>query len=491
MGPGPIPDTQNPDLAPYFIGRPAELKPLPKKDLPAHTLAPLSHLHNDIGNTDVSDFPGPTGRNPLVKSYFLPGVSGMKVDSQGRLTANAGVAAGFVALDPDNFRIRGSFSGPSGNRFNVYDIMDAEGRIVAPSNGNSGQQITIIERKDQGVNSQFSATKRISLRAVLQPDEQLFGVFPDVEGNLWFVTGGIQGYSPGVLPDYTTVGHIEKDGAIVTHKIPGEIVENGFSVDGTTAFIVTSSALYAFEKLADGTIHALWRQSYPSENRVKKGGFALGSGASVTLMGEDYIAITDNAENQVNLLIINRKRDWQGERVICSVPLFAPGASALDVSPIALRNADGGHSAILANVYNTPFMFHDLNKLGAVDADYNNLSTMGSGLTRVDLLPDGKRCEVKWEAAVKSPAVYKLSTATGLIYGYFQDPGLAQQGTYIWYFTGIDFETGEEVFKVRAGAGALKNVGLRVLYLLPDGRLVAPTLGGLVTLQDGPYESEG
>jgi hypothetical protein len=81
--------------------------------------------------------------------------------------------------------------------------------------------------------------------------------------------------------------------------------------------------------------------------------------------------------------------------------------------------------------------------------------------------------------------VPKLSTRTGLIYTYTQllsvpDPIDA------WYFTAIDFETGEVVFRVLAGTGLLKTNAFGSPAISPQGTVYQGVLGGLIALRDGP-----
>lgn len=55
----------------------------------------------------------------------------------------------------------------------------------------------------------------------------------------------------------------------------------------------------------------------------------------------------------------------------------------------------------------------------------------------------------------------------------------------MWYFVGIDYQTGKTVWQARSGAGGLYNDGLQPMTLGPDGTLYQGTYGGVAILRDG------
>ena len=75
-----------------------------------------------------------------------------------------------------------------------------------------------------------------------------------------------------------------------------------------------------------------------------------------------------------------------------------------------------------------------------------------------------------------------MSLASGLIYTYTKDQGPGK--TDAWYFTAIDFWSGETVFKQLAGTGVLYNNHYAPLYLGPDGTAYVGVNGGLVAIRD-------
>ena len=81
-------------------------------------------------------------------------------------------------------------------------------------------------------------------------------------------------------------------------------------------------------------------------------------------------------------------------------------------------------------------------------------------------------------------ATPKLSLANGLIYAYTKPKGPAN--TDAWYFTAIDFWTGETVYKRLTGTGSLYNAAQGVITLSPDGRAVyVGLMAGVVKMEDG------
>jgi hypothetical protein len=77
--------------------------------------------------------------------------------------------------------------------------------------------------------------------------------------------------------------------------------------------------------------------------------------------------------------------------------------------------------------------------------------------------------------------VPKVSLANGLIYTYTKPPNEAADP---WYFTAIDFRTGETVFKKLAGTGLGYNNNYAPVTIGPDGSVYVGALGGLIRLSD-------
>lgn len=134
----------------------------------------------------------------------------------------------------------------------------------------------------------------------------------------------------------------------------------------------------------------MWRQSYDRGTGTKPGSVNQGSGTTPDLFGagEDYVAITDNADDRMNILVYRRGRDVPDDRrLVCKVPVFGSGASTTDNSLISY-----GSSLVVENNYG-----------------YENITSLTfgrsvvGGVTRVDVRKDGSGCDTLWESKDRSP----------------------------------------------------------------------------------------
>ncbi len=115
-----------------------------------------------------------------------------------------------------------------------------------------------------------------------------------------------------------------------------------------------------------------------------------------------------------------------------------------------------------------------------------NVPTSRPGLARVNILEDGGGCELAWEnLGVTSPsAVPEVSLANGLVYICTRDEGNPAD-LHAWYFTALDVETGEVVFKRLTGIGWWFNNHYGSISISPDGTAYVGVMGGLVRIADG------
>jgi hypothetical protein len=89
-----------------------------------------------------------------------------------------------------------------------------------------------------------------------------------------------------------------------------------------------------------------------------------------------------------------------------------------------------------------------------------------------------------WESDEIAPSVVpKLSLKAGLVYAYTKPP--SPTGDDSWYFTALDFDNGETVFKRRAGASLGFNNNFAPVTIGPDGTAYVGVLGGLTLFRDG------
>jgi outer membrane protein assembly factor BamB len=249
-----------------------------------------------------------------------------------------------------------------------------------------------------------------------------------------------------------------------------EEIQNSFAIDRNGAYIVSDHALYGIliDTVTDQPSMA-WRETYERASLKKTGSLTLGSGTTPTLLGEKYVAITDNADPQIHILVYRREMDFSGQRLICKVPVFEAGKSATDNSLIGV-----GNSLIVENNYG-----YDL---------FTNMQfgrTGAGGITRVDFSEKTGKAEVVWSnPTISQTTVPKISLANGLVYVYAKDSSVGR-GIDAFYLTAIDFETGETKFEILTGTGVSYDNNWAPITLGTDNSAYIGVLRGLVKVFDG------
>lgn len=469
-----IPILENPNdraQVEEFFGKPAKERPVRSFDVPRHPFMAAnqdSNIHNDAYMTDAYERPGPLGRDMVTDSTFVVGdCASVTFDQRGNIiTICVGVEGPRlfrmdpVTLDTEAYLPLPARSPRGGTGSSIfqdfagggYFYLDHKDRAVLPT---TTRQIWVVSQAETPAGPAFAIDRRYDLATVVPPDEGIVSVLPDWDGLLWFV--GTQG----------TVGTVDpKDGSVQATQLEGEAIANSFAVDETGgAYIVSDHALYRFDADKDGAPKITWRQTYDRGERVKPGQASQGSGTTPTVVGERYVAITDNADPYMHVLVYDRRADVAGDRLLCSVPVFGKGEGNTDQSLIAV-----GDSLIVENNYG----------YSGPSATMEGATTT-PGLERVRFGEDG--CETVWRSDEIAPsAVPKISLANGLVYTYTKPP--TDSDVDAWYLTAIDFRTGKTIFKRLAGTGLGFNNNYAPVSLGPDGAAYVGVLGGLVRLAD-------
>jgi hypothetical protein len=247
-----------------------------------------------------------------------------------------------------------------------------------------------------------------------------------------------------------------------------EKIGNSFAVDNTGGvFIVTDRALYRFDAATDGSPLISWRETYANIGIVKPGQTEDGSGTTPNLMGSKYVAITDNAD-PMDIVVYRRAKLVSGNRLVCTVPVFAKGEGSTDNSLIGT-----GHTLIVENNYGYT----------GPAATIKGAST-SPGIERVDINKEGTGCTPVWYSGERAPnAVPKLSLANGLVYAYTKPPRTDEIDA--WYLTALSFRTGKTVYARVTGTGLGFNSNYAPVSIGPDGTAYVGVLGGLALLRDG------
>jgi hypothetical protein len=462
----PIPQDPLADPVPAYVGAPAVPQRVRARRIPEHPfMAPngVSNIHDDGYQSDTYTAAGPLGRTPaVISTYQQAECASVTFDRQGRLlTICVGVEGPRLArMDPVTLdieavlplppRANGSpnvFSDFSGGGYFYLDHLD---RVVTPTNT---RQVWIIGQTDDVVG--FAVERIHDLTGVVPFGDGVISVLPDWSGRLWFAT--VQG----------RVGTIHQDsGEIHVIALDGEAIGNSFAVDDTGGvFIVSDHALYRFDADADGAPAVTWREVYDRGTRLKPGQTNFGSGTTPTLMGRNWVAITDNADPYMQVVVYWRRARFSRPRHLCSVAVFGAQAGATENSLMGTHR-----SLVVENNYGYSGLTSVMN--GA---------TTEPGLARIDVRASG--CRLRWTSPERVPSVVsKLSLATGLVYTYTKpaDPS----GNDAWYFTALDYRKGTTVYKRLAGTGLGFNNHYAPISLGPDGTAYVGSLGGLVLLRD-------
>ena len=84
-----------------------------------------------------------------------------------------------------------------------------------------------------------------------------------------------------------------------------------------------------------------------------------------------------------------------------------------------------------------------------------------------------------------------MSTGNGLVYIYspkYMDnngSGDTTMNEIAWYFTALDFATGDTAFQILTSTGKAWNVNYASISIAPDGTAYVGTLRGLISIKDG------
>ena len=466
----PIPEGPEAGSVPAFIGAPAKPKSVQAPSVPTHPfMAPngRSNIHDDAYQTDTYTWGGPLGRNMQRTSTFQGSeCASVTFDSAGRIVA---VCVGLdhpriVLFDPRTLDLIATFDLPprmvnagGGNPFTDfsgggYFYLDQSNRAVIPT---TTRHIWVVAESSGPLGPAFSLQRDYDLTGAVPLGDSIISALPDWSGRIWFVSAA------GI------VGTVDRASRAVQSLNLGEKIGNSFAVDETGGvFIVTDGAMYRFDATSGGAPAVTWREPYANIGVKKPGQTEAGSGTTPTLMGSQYVAITDNAD-PMDVVVYKRAKTVTGARRVCLQPVFSAGASATDQSLIGT-----GRSLVAENNYG----------YSGLAATEQGAST-SPGIERVDLNDEGAGCHKVWHNDERAPSVVpKLSLVNGLVYSYTKPP--RDDGTDAWYFTAIDFKTGATVYKRLAGTGLGFNNNYAPVSVGPDGSAYVGALGGLVRLWD-------
>ena len=402
----PIPDDPRGALLQPFLGGPSTESPLHRAPVPQHPYMAAndaSIIHNDAWQTDTYDRAGPVGPDLAVSSTssLIRDCSSLSFLPDGTmLTVCIGVGRPVVkALDPDTLAEIASYQLPkrdpgllpdTSNFSGGYFYLDHLGRLVVSNAENHVLWLRLA-------GAEFVVDREVDLSPALG-SQRIQSVLPDWSNRIWFVT------------QEGTVGFVGLDGRTRTRRLPGEVIANSFAIDESGGvFVVSDHALYRFDVL-DERPKVTWRKSYDRGTRVKPSQVSQGSGTTPTLIGRaslpsgGWIAITDNADPRMNVLVFQRGKAGPGSRPLCRQPVFPADQGADENSLISVP---GG--LIAENNYG-----YGLKTLAL------RQPTTVPGLVKIHVDYRDGGCRIAWsnDTARVPSSVSKASLGSGLVYAY-------------------------------------------------------------------------
>ncbi len=487
----PIPQDPGADSVVPFLGKAREARPIPNvRFAPRHPFMAAngrSNIHDDAYQSDAGPTPGPLGYSPeVVSTFFGQECASVTFDRQGRLlTVCVGVEnVDLRMLDPETLDVLAEFPlpprKPSPEPFTSfggggYFYLDHRDRVVVPT---SNGQIYVVG--DTGtpdapvltLHQQYDVSEQVG-------DSLILSALPDWDGRVWFVTGA------GV------VGTVARKSGKVRAKDLGEDIGNSIAVDETGGVhIVTDKALYRFDAGRKGAPKVTWRKKYDGGTREKPGQTQHGSGTTPTIIKRGhrrFVAITDNADPRMHVLVFRAGKAGPGRRPVCRMPVFEKRKGSTDNSLIAF-----GRSIVVENNYG----YTGPRENPPSGSPTRNTPTTEPGVTRIVVDYRHGGCRKAWtNRKVRVPSsVSKGSTSTGLVYVYEhpaadeirytagEEPETGPQDP--WYLTALDARTGKRVWSVLTGTGLGYNNNYAPITLGPDGTAYIGVLGGLVAVRD-------
>lgn len=395
-------------------------------------------MHSGSGSSDATELSGP-GNGPIsvdavdvgaVCPAILMGTDEVPVALCTRIIDLRPVV---LLLDPTSGAVLTSLELKKGGLFGgVYAYVDNTDRLVLVE-GDSNLAWISHTQLDGRWRLQIDATT--SLAEVIRPGDTVTSLAPDFGGGVWFAT------------EAGTIG-FAKSGSVKSVSV-AERVANSISTSPEGVAVATEEALYMFSANSDGEPEQLWRLEYDRGPARKPGQLSWGTGSTPTFFGpgdgNEYLAIIDNADPEVHLIVVRAKGPKAGE-ILCSPTVFMSGGPGSENSPIGW-----GRSVVAASTYG-----YEYPRLpdGAGVSKPDKAEFVG-GLTRVDVSDDAKSCDVVWDSNLRSMAVPHLSTADDQIVTISQ-PELG--GSYSYAV--VDFDSGITTAEIDLGEAARDPIQL-------------------------------
>jgi len=293
----PVPPGGGAWVTPGYTGRPVSPQPLPGEP----------------------DRPGPLGLSVEVDSgwYGAEHCGHLLPDTHERLLALCTSSSGarLKVLDPRTLRPVATASLPDP----CADVPPAAGTeeefVVA-----TGDRRLLHVTTTDGADAPAVVTQRaVDLGRVLPAGACVVSVAVDPVGRTWFVTRAGE------------VGVVAAEGEPAVLAL-GESVGQPLAVDRDGAYVTTAEAVHRVVTRAGAPLET-WRSAYETGSGRKPGQRDAGSGSGVTLLEGGLLALTDNANPRMHVVVL---RAVDGSQV-CRQEVFEDDASATEAARVARR----------------------------------------------------------------------------------------------------------------------------------------------------------
>ncbi|MET3954677.1 hypothetical protein ABIE52_001543 [Rhodococcus sp. OAS809] len=433
-----------------------------------------STMHGDAGSSDVTPLPGPgTGPHEVTAFPMMAACPTVLQGSDGMIVSLCTTMIGQIPtihlIDPKADATplgrsvaqlplaKGSLLG------GVYAYLDNENRLVAVD-GNR-QLVRISHAQNPDGSWRLELADVVDLSGAVAADDNVTGLAPDWEGNVWFATG------------HGTVGYVGADRIAHSIALPeGEQVQNSISTSPTGTAVATTHALYQLKRNGDEVVID-WRQPYDRGPARNPGQLSWGTGSTPTYFGpstgSDFLTIVDNAHPTVSLHVY--RADTGAE--VCTQPVLS--AASQDGSPSGSENSPVGigHSVYVAGTYGYPYPTTPEGAGPAVPA----AAPFNGGMTRVDIDPVG--CHVVWDNTIRSSAVPHLSTADGSIYTVTRDGAPNTSPLDGYSFAVIDSKDGAQIGSTPLPSTILNDTLQMSALITESGEYFQGTISGIVRVR--------
>ena len=461
-------------IEPFVVGD-GVATPMASLEIPAHPYLDNggdSRVHNDHYNSAAYNREGPVGPAIDITTHLLgtpAGVCAMLTMLENGYVigtclvskGGSGVQVMLTMFDNLNLDVVAEYDlglrpfVPNSAGGAYFSLDGEENIIVGPATNRLEQyHIEVMDGSPQFVQDYAKEVPGLA-PAMETTDPMLQDTVVDFEGRVWFmVTDGRVGYFD---PETDRIEIMDLE----------EGLQNSMVVDENGIYFVTYESLFRLSVDGDGEIREDWRAMYDAGSG--SGVILPGSGTSPTLLGtnDDLISICDNADGQINLLVLDRAL---GNPPVCTVPLFRDGESATE-------NTVVGYDDDIIVVNNAGF--------GGPFAPAN---TILPGIERYRVLRDGDGnvtgCENVWKNDTSFGNSAQLATGSGVIWGYGADPTVEDRSQNLFYLTATSWETGEEIFRTYIGNEKPFDPITGQVHAHPDGTFYLGAAGGVVLMRD-------